>query len=85
MRARIPLDTATAALVDALGDRPPPCWSDPDGWFTDTRTAARACRDDCHALPECGDYADAVDPRYGVWAGVDRERRKPAPDRGGSP
>lgn len=76
------IHTATAALASAIGDQPPPCWSEGDRWFNDPTTAAALCLHDCHALTECSVYADAVDPRYGVWAGQDRERRRKPADLG---
>jgi len=71
-----PLRTAIVALADALGDTAPPCWTEGDTWFNDPATAVALCLDDCHALPECSVYADLLNPRFGVWAGVDRDRRR---------
>ena len=70
--------SALETLADALGEVPPPCWSDPDAWFEDPTTAARLCLGGCHALPECDAYAAVVRPQWGVWAGVNRVRRRAA-------
>lgn len=63
------------ALAQALGGRPPPCWSAPDLWHDgDPEPAMRACVDLCHALPECAAYATTIRPQHGVWGGVDHQR-----------
>lgn len=63
------------ALATALGGRPPPCAGDPEQWFTDPAKAVHVCRTECHARTECGDYAAAVQPSHGVWAGTVRITR----------
>lgn len=63
------------ALADALAGIAPPCFVDPETWFEDRTTAARLCRERCHALSECAAYAATIAPSYGVWAGVDYDRR----------
>lgn len=65
------------ALVVALGGIAPPCRTgDPERWFSpDPQPAMRACGD-CHAKVECLAYGRATDQRYGVWGGIDLERRQ---------
>ena len=77
------LDPDTAAawwrLVQVVTDQPPPCARHPEMWFSvdadATEAAVRACTG-CHAIDLCGTYAAAAGERHGVWAGVDRTRRR---------
>jgi hypothetical protein len=63
------------ALADAIGDVPPPCWAEPDRWFASNAAPAIAqCLNDCHALPECANYAAVCRPEWGVWAGQEASR-----------
>jgi hypothetical protein len=71
---------AVVALADALGSAPPPCFTNADLWFaTNLAPAIRACLEDCHAVPECAAYAEAVGADSGVWAGVERTRKRRGP------
>lgn len=60
----------------------PPCAVDPDTWTeaTDVAAAVDGCSV-CPALGPCGEYADAADERFGVWAGWDRSKRRSGPSR----
>lgn len=69
-------------LRDAVRRSPTvPCRVDAEAWFapdSGTRAiAARACAP-CPVRGLCGAYADLAGERFGVWGGLDRERR----DRG---
>jgi hypothetical protein len=71
------VDAFGAALLALLEhDTRPPCAHD-DRWTSDdhdTRaSAARLCQT-CPLIVVCRDYANAVHPTHGVWAGVDRTR-----------
>jgi hypothetical protein len=71
---------AVVALADALGPVPPPCFTNADLWFaTNHQPAIRACAEECHAVPECAAYADVVGADAGVWAGVERSRKRRGP------
>ncbi len=71
------------ALASALGGQPPPCRAvDPERWFDPDPTPAVKLCQECHAKAECLTYARACGERYGVWGGVDFERRQSK--RGGS-
>ena len=67
------------ALAEALGGRPAPCQlADPEMWFAkDPAPAITACQD-CHARPECRALAVAHRENYGVFGGVDFERKRAA-------
>jgi hypothetical protein len=73
---------AAGVLAAALRSLPPgsgrtPCRSDPDGWFdgdAETRAAAAHLCLRCALRGPCGDLAELLDERAGVWGGVDRTR-----------
>ncbi len=54
----------------------PACSADPDRWFAesidDRRNAAAECAG-CPVAVECEATAQALRPRFGVWAGRDRQ------------
>jgi Transcription factor WhiB len=72
-------ETLTNALTEMVDhNQRPPCAGHADQWTSDNRrqraNAARACQS-CPLLTPCGQYADAIKARHGVWAGIDRTPR----------
>lgn len=68
----------TAALVRLASEgRCPPCgsWRESNPWVSDEpqerAQAALWCRG-CPVLLECGEAADEMGERFGVWGGIDR-------------
>ncbi len=73
-----------AALADA--DRPAPCSSLPDAWWSDDDEMAEAAVNLCGRCPvlaECGQFASVNKETAGIWAGRDRtpQRGRPAAQR----
>lgn len=68
------------ALADA--DRPAPCSSLPDAWWSDddemAELAVNLCRR-CPVLAQCDAFATANGESSGIWAGVDRTPRRGRP------
>jgi WhiB family redox-sensing transcriptional regulator len=63
------------SLAAALDSQPAPCQQvDPDLFFDGTAAEAAAVCASCPAVLECRGYADAVDARWGVWGGRERDR-----------
>jgi hypothetical protein len=62
------------ALAMVLDGRPAPCQEVPaDLFFEGPTAAAAALCASCPAVLQCRDYADAVDARWGVWGGQERD------------
>lgn len=50
--------------------------SDPDTWFNpDTETQAIAVCESCPVIAACRDWAAAVRPAFGIWAGMTPQQR----------
>ena len=63
-------------LQEVLDEADVPC-RDRDEWISadpDERAFAAAHCAGCHAIRQCGDYADAAKEREGVWGGRDRTK-----------
>lgn len=70
---------AVALDVLVMAGRRTPCATDTALWFgspADRVEAAARCQW-CPLLEVCGDAADENGESAGVWAGVDREARRP--------
>ena len=79
--AAIPTWLALALALDQLeaGGRLTPCRADPEPFFSvrrvDREEAAAACLLGCPVLQLCARFADLNGERWGVYGGVDREKR----------
>lgn len=62
------------SLAAALDSRPAPCQQvDPDVFFDGPVARAAAVCARCPAVLPCRHYADAVDARWGIWGGQERD------------
>jgi hypothetical protein len=78
-----PARAAYARLSEAMTDTPPNCEGWADLFTSDDRAdvetldfAAALCRT-CPLVIECGAYARAARPAFGIWAGVEHSSTGP--------